>query len=123
MLDKRSRSLIMAQPIISVLANLQRVERPPSGRRRTETRYQCGPATPGRLLLDPTAVPQRVWVLNLSTRGAGLLVDQPLEATTEFVICLKSSTTDRTFQLTPELPTVPNRCPATGCSVVNCSRR
>jgi hypothetical protein len=89
----------MAQNTVPVPADLRLVQRPPSGRRRAETRYQCGPATAGRLVTEPGAEPVRAWVLNLSRHGAGLLVEQPFEAKTEMLICVRSSTSDRVFQL------------------------
>ena len=88
----------MAQPTTPVPADLRLVHRPPSGIRRTETRYLCGPATPGRLITDPNAEAVRAWVLNLSAHGAGLLVPHPLEPRSELHICLKGRA-DKTYQL------------------------
>src|SRR4051794_25074885 len=88
----------MAQPTAPLSADLRLAQRPPSGVRRSEWRYQCGPATPGRLIIDPGAEPVRAWVLNLSTHGAGLLIPAPLPAQTEIVICMKSASAGRVFQ-------------------------
>src|SRR4051794_32216006 len=89
----------MAQPTVPVPADLRLVQRPPSGRRRAETRYQCGPATPGRLLTDPAAAPLRAWVLNLSHNGAGILVAKALEPKAEFLLTIKSQAAGTVYQL------------------------
>ncbi len=89
---------VMAQPTTPVPADLRQVHRPPSGIRRSETRYLCGPATPGRLITDPETEPVRAWILNLSGHGAGLLVPDLLETRTEFVISLKGRS-QRVYQL------------------------
>jgi hypothetical protein len=89
---------VMAQPSTPVPADLLPVQRPPSGVRRAETRYQCGPATPGRLTTDPDAPPIRAWVLNLSGHGAGLLIPNPVEARVEVLIYLKGRS-DKQYQL------------------------
>ena len=65
--------------------------------RRASVRYQCGLATPGRLLLVDGQEWQRAWVLDLSLGGVGLLLSRPLEQGSEVVIVLKSAT--QTFEL------------------------
>ena len=68
-------------------------------KRRTETRYHCGPATAGRLSKETQDQPQRAWILNLSATGIGLLLDGYLEAGTQLIIHLKSVTTGAFFDL------------------------
>jgi hypothetical protein len=70
--------------------------RAPSNR-RAAVRYQCGLATPGRLLLVDGQQWQRAWVLDLSLTGVGLLLNQPLEQGSEVMVVLKSAT--ETFEL------------------------
>src|SRR5688572_31913085 len=45
---------------------------------RTAIRYQCAPATPGRILSAAREECQRGWVLDLSKSGAGILMSRPL---------------------------------------------
>jgi hypothetical protein len=68
-------------------------------RRRTEPRYQCGPATAGRLDAPAEGKPVRAWLLNLSTRGAGLLLEHPLGPAVNLVIHLKTGDQDRQYRL------------------------
>lgn len=68
-------------------------------KRRLEARYQCGPATPARVADRRGAAPRRVWVLNLSTSGAGLLSNEPLQGETLIVIHLRSTALDRFYEL------------------------
>jgi hypothetical protein len=68
-------------------------------KRRMEARYQCGPATPARVADRRGNPPRRVWVLNLSTGGAGLLSNEPLPADTLVVIHLRSTALDRFYEL------------------------
>jgi hypothetical protein len=65
--------------------------------RRASVRYQCGLATPGRLLLPDGQEWQRAWVLDLSLGGVGLLLSRSLEQGCEVVVMLKSAT--QTFEL------------------------
>jgi len=68
-------------------------------KRREETRYHCGPATPGRVKKEPENQAQRAWILNLSATGIGLLLDDPVEAGAHLLIHLKSATTGAFFDL------------------------
>ena len=65
--------------------------------RRASVRYQCGLATPGRLLLADGQEWQRAWVLDLSLGGVGLLLSRSLEQGSEVIVVLKSAT--QTFEL------------------------
>jgi hypothetical protein len=67
--------------------------------RRGEPRYHCGPATLGRFIAGAPQEMRRGWVFNLSTRGAGLLLPQPLEPQTLLVLHLKSSAGNRHYEL------------------------
>jgi hypothetical protein len=72
-------------------------KRPPSNR-RAAVRYQCGPATPGRVELDGQSW-QRAWVLDLSLGGVGLLLSRPLEVGQHVIVHLKSEAHQKTYQL------------------------
>jgi c-di-GMP-binding flagellar brake protein YcgR len=67
--------------------------------RRASVRYQCGLATPGRVLLGEGEEWQRGWVLDLSLGGVGLLLDRQLETGSPVVIVLKCATQQKTFEL------------------------
>jgi hypothetical protein len=68
-------------------------------KRRGEPRYQCGPATPARIVDRRGAPSRRVWVLNLSVSGAGLLCNEPLDAGTLIVVHMRSTSLDRFYEL------------------------
>ena len=58
--------------------------------RRGSVRYQCAPATVGKVYSGPREEFVRVWVLDLSRGGAGLLVPRPLNIDTEIAIQIAS---------------------------------
>jgi hypothetical protein len=89
----------MASKLVPLPAEIRLVPRNHWDRRRREPRYHCGPATLGRLETGEPVEVHRGWVLNLSLHGAGLLLAQPLEAETLFVLHLKSSGGDRWYEL------------------------
>jgi hypothetical protein len=89
----------MADPALPLQAEITLMQRHQWIKRRIEPRYQCGPATAGRVADRRNQNPKRVWVLNLSQSGAGLLMSQPLDAGTLIVIHLKSASQDRFFEL------------------------
>jgi hypothetical protein len=72
--------------------------RSPSNR-RASVRYQCGPATVGRLVQPDAHQMQPVWVLNLSLTGIGLLLEHRIEPDTFLVVQLKDVTGQRLFEL------------------------
>jgi hypothetical protein len=59
--------------------------------KRATVRYQCAPATPGRVIVAEDQEFQRAWVLDLSVKGIGLQLTRPLKAGTLVVIQMKSS--------------------------------
>jgi hypothetical protein len=75
------------------------VQRKHWDKRRGEPRYHCGPATLGLLVTVEAQETYRGWVLNLSTRGAGLLLLQPLLLGTLLVLQMKSSAGHRRYEL------------------------
>ena len=76
------------------------VKRPRSpGNRRAAVRYQCGPATVGRLVQPDSHEMQTVWVLNLSLTGVGLLLERHVDPSTLLVLQLKDATGKRVFEL------------------------
>src|SRR5262249_26980734 len=68
-------------------------------KRRTEARYHCGPATSGRLVIEGGQDSLRAWVINLSRKGAGLLLDRHLAIETFMVIHIKSSSQSKVYEL------------------------
>jgi len=58
---------------------------------RATVRYQCAPATSGRVVLAADYEFQRAWVLDLSTRGVGLSMSRPVKLGTSLVVQLKTS--------------------------------
>ena len=66
--------------------------------RRASVRYQCAPATSGRLMIDRTEY-QRAWVIDLGACGVGLILTKLLERGQQVVVQLKSSATGKMFQL------------------------
>ena len=87
------------QTVPPIQAEITLLQRHQWIKRRAEPRYQCGPATPGRVVDKRGANPRRVWVLNLSASGAGLLVNEPIEPEALIVLHLRSSTRDRFYEL------------------------
>jgi hypothetical protein len=67
---------------------------------RATVRYQCAPATPGRVVLAEDHEFQRAWIQDLSTRGIGLCMSRPLKTGTFLAIQLKSASQNRTYELT-----------------------
>jgi hypothetical protein len=71
----------------------------PPANRRAFVRYQCGPATPGRLSLVDGEEWQRAWVLDLSLGGVGLLLQRPLENGLTLILHLRSDSRQQTYPL------------------------
>jgi hypothetical protein len=74
----------------------------PKGQRanqRALVRYQCAPATPGRILLSGDHELQNGWVLDLSLKGVGLLLSKPIQTGTFLVIQIKGSSRNKTYDL------------------------
>ncbi|HYT88544.1 MAG TPA: PilZ domain-containing protein [Gemmataceae bacterium] len=89
----------MAEQVVPFQAEITLLQRHQWIKRRTEPRYQCAPATSGKVTDLTGATSRTVWVVNLSHGGAGLLSDSPLEAGTLVVIHLRSSSRERLYQL------------------------
>jgi hypothetical protein len=89
----------MAEQSVPLQAEITLLQRYQWIKRRAEPRYQCGPATPGRVADRCGDSPRRVWVLNLSVGGAGLLVTQPLDADAHIVLHLRSAVKERFYEL------------------------
>jgi hypothetical protein len=85
--------------IVPIPAEFCVVPRSHWDQRRGEPRYHCGPATLGRFIAGAPQEVRRGWVFNLSTRGAGLLLSQPLQPDTLLVLQLKSTVGDRRYEL------------------------
>jgi hypothetical protein len=91
--------MIMSEQLVPFQAEITLLQRHQWIKRRTEPRYQCPPATSGRVTGRSGVPPRRVWVLNLSHGGAGLLSDQPLEPETLLVVQLRSNAQDRVYEV------------------------
>ncbi len=90
----------MAEQIVPLQAEITLLQRHQWIKRRVEPRYQCGLATAGRVLnRTGGSPPRRVWVLNLSASGAGLLCNEPLEADTHLILHVRSESKDRIYEL------------------------
>src|SRR5579862_1538869 len=89
----------MAEQLVPFQAEITLLQRHQWIKRRTEPRYQCPPATSGRVTGQAGGAPRRVWVINISLSGVGLLADQALEAETLLVVQLRSNAQDRVYEL------------------------
>lgn len=70
-----------------------------STNRRALVRYQCAPATVGRVLLTDKQEWQRAWLLDLSQGGAGVLLGRQVEAGKHVVLQIKSASSSKTYEL------------------------
>jgi len=66
---------------------------------RATVRYQCAPATAGRIVIADDHEFQRAWVRDLSIKGAGLQLSKPLKPGLFLIIQLKSTNRERSFEL------------------------
>jgi hypothetical protein len=66
---------------------------------RALVRYQCAPATAGRVLLAEDHEFQNGWVLDLSLKGIGLLLPKPIKAGTFLIIQIKGLSQKKTYDL------------------------
>ncbi len=89
----------MGEPATPLQAEITLLQRHQWIKRRVEPRYQCGPATAARVADRCGQNLKRVWVLNLSLSGAGLLMSEPLAADTLIVIHLKSAAQGRFYEV------------------------
>jgi hypothetical protein len=70
------------------------------GNRRHQARFHCGPATLGRLVLGrPPGATHSGWILDLSTRGAGMLLPVPLQLDSEFMLQIHSTDGKRRYEV------------------------
>jgi hypothetical protein len=69
-----------------------------SSNRRATVRYQCAPATPVRIRLTGVQELQG-WVLDLSARGVGVQLEQPVTASTHVLLQIKSKDSKKSFEL------------------------
>jgi hypothetical protein len=89
----------MAQKLVPLPAEIRLVARSRWDHHRQEPRYHCGPATLGQVLTVDRDETRRGWILDLSSHGAGVLLPQPLQPDTLFVLHLKSTAGDRRYEL------------------------
>jgi len=67
--------------------------------RRASVRYQCAPATPGKICVGDCTEYQRVWVIDLALGGAGLLMSRPLECDTALIVRLHGLASQNVYDL------------------------
>jgi hypothetical protein len=89
----------MSQPVQPIEGETTLLQRHVWIKRRAEARYHCGPATAGRVVKEGDGQSKRVWILNLSVRGVGLLLDEALQADTPIAVHIKSPTKGTWFEL------------------------
>lgn len=66
--------------------------------RRGSVRYQCAPATVGKVFSGPREEYQRIWVLDLSKGGAGILLGRPLVSGQEIFIQISSPSNNQKLE-------------------------
>ena len=85
--------------------------------RRATVRYQCAPATPGRVIVAGDHEFQRAWVLDISTKGVGLLMSRSFDPGVLVTIHLKGI--KKTFELSARV--VHSTPQSSGDWVVGCA--
>lgn len=80
----------MSEPTFPFEAEITLLQRHQWIKRRTEPRYQCGPATSGRVVEEEGSPGRRTWVQNLSASGVGLLLGEALEPGACVVVQLRA---------------------------------
>jgi len=71
----------------------------PDNKVRSGVRYRCALATLGHLYFPDSGENQEAWICNLSRRGIGLNVNQPLVLDTALIIKLKSSLNNKAIKV------------------------
>ncbi len=67
--------------------------------RRATIRYRCAPATLGKVFLSNDQEFQRACVLDLSTKGVGLLINRRIDPGEFILVAIRSNDRSRTFEL------------------------
>lgn len=70
---------------------------------RKTVRYQCAPATTGRLFSPGDTEFTWAWIKDISTRGLGLLLPRPLDIDQQIVIQVRSASTNQKLDLTGQV--------------------
>jgi PilZ domain-containing protein len=70
---------------------------------RSGVRYRCALATLGQLVFPDSGESQDAWICNLSRRGIGLNLNQPLELETSLVIKLKSPVNNKMVKVSAKV--------------------
>ena len=89
----------MAMQLVPLPAEMRLLPRSEYDHQRRDQRYQCCPATLARVTATDTVETLHGWVLNLSIKGAGVLLPRPLNAGTYFVLHVKNTAGDRYYEL------------------------
>lgn len=66
---------------------------------RASIRYQCAPATPGKILSSEREEFQRGWVLDLSKTGAGILMNRPMKLNQRAALQITSPTDNQRYEI------------------------
>ena len=77
----------------------QGAPKPPWVNQRAAVRYQCAPATPGRIACVEDREFHRAWVLDLSTKGIGLELSRALPVGALVVVQLRSQVNNKLYEL------------------------
>jgi PilZ domain len=67
--------------------------------RRASVRYQCGPATAGRVNVAEKHEFLRAWVMDLSAHGIGLLVSRRLDIGQLVIISMKNTSGEHSYEM------------------------
>jgi hypothetical protein len=89
----------MPTQLVPMPAEMRLVPRSQWDHKRRDQRYQCCPATLARVTATDSADTLHGWVLNLSVKGAGVLLAKPLQSGTLFVLQVKNTAGDRCYEL------------------------
>jgi hypothetical protein len=65
---------------------------------RASIRYQCAPATPGKILASDREEFQRGWVIDLSKTGAGILMNRPMNLEQTACLQITSPTDNKRYE-------------------------
>ena len=109
----------MPDPVLSLPGETERPTRPDTGERRAQPRQASACGWPVRLLARPSFRSYRALLRDVSFRGIGLLVEEPLDVGTVLAVQLQSKHTQVSGILTA---TVRHATPLPdGTCVVGCS--
>jgi hypothetical protein len=90
----------MPQHVVPLPTEVAIVPREEWDQQRVAPRYHCAPATPAQIVIaSQSSEVHRGWVLDLSARGAGMLLPKALPADTLILVQVKSNDGQRSYSL------------------------